>query len=87
MVGEGRCAVLGLQHDLATDGAHQAATLFARQRDRFGQPIAASGAEMAQIVFDHVVAASVDAVLTAALDEDGLPSAMVAEVVRVSTRR
>jgi len=76
------CHVLGTQntHDAAT--AMRAAQLFALRRDRYGNPIATSGAELAQAVVDTLARRSAEALLAAALVRDGLsPDVVTSELV------
>jgi N-methylhydantoinase A/oxoprolinase/acetone carboxylase beta subunit len=66
--------VLGAQttHDPAL--ATTAAQLFARRRDRHGNPIAAGAEELATATVDTLVRRSAEALLAAALIRDGLPA-------------
>ena len=66
--------VLGHQVDLDAGAATLAAELFARRRDRDGQPIAASATEISAAVVRTVVHRSAEALLAAAMSRDGLPN-------------
>ncbi len=59
-------------HDPAL--AIRAAELFARRRDRYGNPIANDGSELAEAVVDTLVRRSAEMLLGAALVRDGLPA-------------
>lgn len=66
------CHVLELQTDLDVQAAEGVATLFARRRDRFGEPIATDAAEISQAVVHAVCRRSAEALLAAGLDRDGI---------------
>ncbi|EBU8131986.1 hydantoinase, partial [Salmonella enterica subsp. enterica serovar Java] len=71
--------VLGLQSNWDGEAAELGAALFARRRDRLGQPIAPDGATLAQEVLTAVTRASALALFQSAFDEDGLDGATVAQ--------
>ncbi|NOX30450.1 MAG: hydantoinase/oxoprolinase family protein, partial [Actinobacteria bacterium] len=77
--------VLGLQRDFDTNAAQRALELMARQRDRFGEPIAASGVVLAQRIVDEVHALSATALLRTGLRTDGLdPNLAVSALAQMS---
>lgn len=69
--------VLGTQTTYDTDIAVMAASLFARQRDRYGIPIATTAQEVSQAVVDTLVRSSAEALLAATMARDGLDSGLV----------
>jgi len=75
------CHVLGLQSHHGRHVATLAAELFARRRDRFGTPIAASAEEISEVVVATVDRALVEAMLAAAMSRDGLPDGAVSSPV------
>ena len=76
--------VLGTQSTHAPDLAVRAAELFARRRDRYGNPIASSASELASAVVETLNRRSAEAVLAAALVCDGLPAHAVSSELVVS---
>jgi N-methylhydantoinase A/oxoprolinase/acetone carboxylase beta subunit len=66
--------VLGLHSHFDADVACKAAAMFARHRDGRGKPIAPDARAVSQLVVDTLVRRSAEAVLGAALAEDGLPA-------------
>lgn len=64
--------VLEAQNNWNSDAAIQAARVFAKIRDRFGQPIAIDPQELARRVKLQLTFQSVDAILATCMKEDGL---------------
>jgi N-methylhydantoinase A/oxoprolinase/acetone carboxylase beta subunit len=73
--------VLGIQSTYDHAAARKAATLFARNRDRMGRPIAPDADTIAGITIDTLVRRSAEAVLAAAFVNDGLPADTVRQPV------
>ncbi len=73
--------VLGLQQTYDASAARKAATLFARQRDRLGKPIAPDGESLSRVTIETLVRRSAEAVLAAALVADGLSADAVGQSV------
>ena len=69
--------VLGTQATFHTAVARQAATVFARRRDRMGHPIAESGEAIAALTVATLERRSAEAVLAAAFEHDGHPGSTV----------
>ena len=70
--------VLDRQHTYDAVAARQAAALFARRRDRLGNPIAETADEIAERTITTLVRRSGEAVLAAAFEHDGFPASTVA---------
>ena len=66
--------VLDRQHTYDSAAAHGAATLFARRRDRLGNPIGDTGHDIAERTIATLVRRSAEAVLAAAFLNDGFPA-------------
>ena len=66
--------VLGKQSTYEVDAARKAAELFARQKDRYGKPIAASAKAVSSAVVTELVRRSAEVLIAAALTRDGLAS-------------
>ena len=73
--------VLGLQSTGEVAVAKLAAELFSRRKDRLGNEIAVDGMAAAALTIDTLVRRSAEAVLSAALQRDGLPASSVATPV------
>ncbi len=65
--------VLGHQEHLDGSVAQQGAALFARRRDRRGDPIAAGAEPLALAVLEAVARQAAEAMLAASFERDGLP--------------
>ena len=77
--------VLELQTTYDASAATKAATLFSRQKDRYGRPIAVDAAEASHAVVSGVVHRSAEALLEASLVRDGLnPELARSELVKAS---
>ncbi len=66
--------VLGLHEAWNTQTACDAAALFARRKDRKGNPIATDGRSLSQMVVDTLIHRSAQVLLDTALDHDGIGS-------------
>jgi len=64
--------VLGLQDNWDGEAAKLAASIFARMKDRFGQPIAASAEQLSQNVKQQLTVQSCDVILKTCSAEDGI---------------
>ncbi|WP_421855431.1 hydantoinase/oxoprolinase N-terminal domain-containing protein [Oricola sp.] len=60
------------------DAAKAGATLFARRKDRFGDPVAPDAATLSERVVERLIRLSAERVLETALGEDGLDGAALA---------
>lgn len=65
--------VLGHLDGAQARAAELACAVFARKKDRYGEPIAPDAATMAQVIVDTVVRRTAEVLLEAALAHDGLP--------------
>jgi N-methylhydantoinase A/oxoprolinase/acetone carboxylase beta subunit len=64
--------VLGIQSTYDVEAARKAAELFARQRDRYGKPIAATAESISESVVTRLVRRSAEVLIAATLIRDGM---------------
>ena len=74
--------VLGIDNRYDPLPSHLAADVLARQRDRFGAPLADSGAQLSDDVMNSVAQMIGNTILAAGADDDGVPAAELASAIR-----